>query len=440
MEWLRAEKALLRDVYANSKASGFTSSFFHQAGHAGGLALLASPFYSTFEPIRLLTERKCQVRLLVRLCEITSPRSLKQAFDDPLVTVRYYTNRRFHAKLYIINDAALVGSANLTDSGLNANREVSVVLLRGRDQGFEELPGLFDLLWDGADVLTERVLEQYEKAHAKGSPGRGDEDFDNLLGEFVEPCEPPNIRVESGEVSHRRSFLQTFRRKYDESLHPAFGEVRSVFEAAGQHRREFDAGRIDIEISRFLGWLRVVHARGEAWAESPLLASAPRLALVERFRRDWDVAADISAGDMIQVEGEVDNVRAIEAAFASPEAINALSYDELFDVLVGCHAFREMLRFTKGGLPGLRADFSRRNSLADIKRTLTHLTNGAGDPLERAYDCIFDERFRLGRFGEACVMELLGWVEPAYPPVNGRTIKALRFLGFDVENAAPAEG
>jgi len=29
-------------------------------------------------------------------------------------------------------------------------------------------------------------------------------------------------------------------------------------------------------------------------------------------------------------------------------------------------------------------------------------------------------------------MELSGWLDPERPPINGRTIKALRYLGYDV--------
>lgn len=431
---------LLRDVYANSRSSGFTISFFSTAGHGAMDALLASPFYSAYSAVEALSQLGCRVKLLVRLCETTTPDALRKAFQDPNVTVRYYTDRRFHAKLYIIGDSALVGSANLTDAGLNANREVSVVLQRGRDAAFEELPGLYDLLWDSADTLTESVLERYEKAFKTERGGRSDEDFDRKLRNYIDSCEPPNIRVGSEDVSHRRSFLQTFRRKYDELLHPAFTEVRDAFLAAGEHRPEFDTDRIDVEISRFLGWLRVVHAPSESWNDTPLLSRSERAAKLESYRKAWLAAPEVSASDMIQVEGEVDNIRAIESAFMSEEAIDALSYDDLFDVLTGCHAFREMLRFTRGGLEGLRQDFKQRNSLESIKKCLTHLALGTGDPIERAYDCIYDERYRLSRFGEACVMELLGWVEPSYPPINGRTIKALRFLGFDVAKVATSEG
>src|SRR5580698_5423099 len=155
----------LRDFYANSAKSGFTIDFFALAAPRAKEAFLASPFFSTYEPIKLLSERGCKIRLLVRLCEITTPDVLRAALNDEHVAIRYYTSQRFHAKFYIVDDLALVGSANLTDAGLKSNREVSVVLMRERDQVFDELPGLFDLLWDYADVLTVGIVEQYEKAY-----------------------------------------------------------------------------------------------------------------------------------------------------------------------------------------------------------------------------------------------------------------------------------
>lgn len=428
---------MLRDVYGNTSATGFTLSYFLTAGHAAEIALLASPFFTTYEPIKTLSDGGCQISLLVRLCEITSPQALGQALNDPNVKVRYYTDEKFHAKLYIIDDTALVGSANLTKSGLEANREVSVLLQRGRDAGFDILPSLFDGLWEQADTLNSAVLDRFAQAQKSFANGRSEEAFNRHLADFVEAAEPTNVRVGSEKVSHRRSFLQKFRRKYDEILHPAFDEVRQAFIAGGQYRDEFDEDRVDIEISRFLGWLRVVHARGESWSEGPIRkTSDERKPIIEEYRRAWLDAEDVGAGDMIQIEGEVENIRRIEASFGSEEAIDALDYNELFDVLYGCHAFREMLRFTRGGAEGLRADFKRRNTAQAIKNTVKHLALSDGEPLEMAYDCIFDERYRLGRFGEACVMELLGWVRPGFPPVNGRTIKALRFIGFDVASLA----
>lgn len=430
---------VLRDTYGNTKDTGFTIDFFSLSGPGAGTGLLASPFYSTYEPVRLLTERGCKVRLLVRLCEITTPEALRRALQDPDVTVRYYTSQNFHAKLYIIDDRALIGSANLTTAGLQANREVSVVLERGRDPGFDDLPGLFDLLWDHADTLTDSILERFARVY--GHFKCPDENaFERALASEIDTCEPPSVRVTSGKTTRRRSFLQSFRRKYDEVIHPAFSEVREVFVASGTRRPEFEHGDMNVEISRFLGWLRIVHAPGESWREVALLSPTDRKARIEAYRQDWATTSDITNGDMIVAHEEIANVERIRTALGSEAALNSLTYDELFDTLLGCHAFLELMRFTNGGLPGLRKDFQARNRLAAIQKTLAHLSLGGGDPLERAYDCLYDPQYRLGRFAEACVMELLGWVAPGYPPINGRTIKALRFLGYDVASASGDAG
>ena len=120
--------AAVRDSYGNTASTGYTINWFNDCAHNARNAFLASPFFSTYKPIETLTKRGCEVSLLVRLCSITAPVVLRSALADPRVRVRYYTDRHFHAKLYIIDDTALVGSANLTEAGLMTNREVSVVL------------------------------------------------------------------------------------------------------------------------------------------------------------------------------------------------------------------------------------------------------------------------------------------------------------------------
>ena len=421
----------LKDVYGNSRKSGFALDFFYQVAGTSQEAFLASPFYSTYEPIQLLTGKGCRVSLLVRLCSITHPDALRKADVDPLVTVRYYTAQSFHAKFYIVGDKALVGSANLTSAGLASNREVSVVLDRQRDAGFADLPAIFDQLWDYADVLNEPILQQFEKAFfAKGRPA-GEDPFDLFLKNYVPSCTPPTAVVGSDRVTRQRSFLQSFKRKYDEVLVPAYRALEEVYKAIGQRRPEFVGGDLDIEINRFLGWLRVNHAPGDTWREAPLRAGADLEGNIHHNIGLWLATDNVGSGDVYQPDLEVQNIAQLRTNFGSNASIEALSYDEVFDTLLKCHAFLEQLRFTKGGIPGLKVDFQQRNKLPDIKRTLTFLLHGPGDGIRRAYDCIHDEGYKLERFAEACVMELLGWVDRERPPFNGRTIKGLRFLGFN---------
>ncbi|MCW2390902.1 hypothetical protein M2336_002674 [Sphingobium sp. B1D7B] len=427
-------KTKIRDAYGNSAPSGYSIDFFRHAGVQGSEAFLASPFVSTYEPVRLLTVQNCKVNLLVRLCSITTPAALRQMLKDPLVSVRYYTSREFHAKLYIVGNVAMVGSANLTDAGLMRNREVSVVLHKGRDTGFDELPGLFNLFWDRADVFTEELCTQYELAfRTVGNPVE-DSDFQKHIERFVPPASPPSAKVGSDLVSKKRSFLQALRRKYEEELIPAFQEVRDIFAADGRRRSEFREGDPDIEIGRFLGWLRVTHAPADTWHSTPLTDREERGQRIRHWLDIWFAQAETDAGDMVRADSEVGNIQRLRATLRSPASIEAAEYDEIFDALSGVHAFNERLRFVAGGLRGLRPEFLAQNGLLSIKETLTYLLHGNGTQLERAYDCLFDENRSLSGFGEACIMELIGWMDTERPPINGRTIKSLRFLGFDVKD------
>jgi|JI10StandDraft_1071094.scaffolds.fasta_scaffold285603_1 hypothetical protein len=422
-----------RPLYANTRELGFTSSFFEEAAPSAKFAFLACPFFTFYEPIKRLTDAKCHVRLLVRLCEITAPDALQQALNDERVRVRYFTSKDFHAKFYVVDDQALVGSANLTSDGMQKNREVSVVLRRDMDEAFQELTGLFEELWNTADVLNAEVLAHYKEAHQANRSASSDDAFDQHLSKYLDLCAPTTIRVSSSIKSRRRTFLQDFRQRYDEALLPAFREVLRHFVRDGRRRPELATGDLEIELSRFLGWVRVEHAAGETWSEQPLLSETDRSAKIEALLNEWHAARDIESGDMINVDREVENIAGLRDTLRDPDRLQSLSYAAIFQALTACHAFYEMLRFSAGGLPGLSADFAERNSLDKIKETLTYLVHGGGSSLERAYDCIFDPTYRLGRFGEACVMELLGWMDEERPPINGRTIKALRYLGFDVK-------
>jgi len=423
----------LRDAYGNSKSSGYTIDFFELTAAGAKSALLASPFFSTYDPIERLTRRGCEVKLIVRLCSVTTPAVIAKALADPLVTLRYFTSREFHAKLYIVDDQALVGSANLTAAGLMSNREISIVVRKDRDVAFDELPSMFELYWEKAGAMTDEILAAYQTAFRHIGNPREEAEFEQHLTKLVGKVDPPSAMAGSEVMSKRRSFLEQLRRKYDEQVVPAFQEVRAIMSESGLRRAEFADGDIEIELNRFLGWTRLLHAPGDAWKESALADRTGRRERTLSYLRNWVEVGDTKAGDMYYAEEEFGNIARLRDGLSSIQSIQSMDYDQIFDTLCSCHAFYDMLRFVSGGLPGLKADFGRRNTLSEIQNTLIYLIHGDGLMLERAYDCIFDERWKLGRFGENCVMELVGWMTPNRPPVNGRTLKALRFIGHHIE-------
>ncbi|MCC5967670.1 MAG: hypothetical protein JJU24_16210, partial [Natronohydrobacter sp.] len=83
-------------------------------------------------------------------------------------------------------------------------------------------------------------------------------------------------------------------------------------------------------------------------------------------------------------------------------------------------------------------EFQAKNSRDSVVRTVEYLLSPHGDAIERAYDCVYGN-YKLKGFGEACVMELLGWGDPKRPPFNNRSIRGIRLLGFDVEHLVAGE-
>ncbi|PVM85754.1 phospholipase D-like domain-containing protein [Caulobacter radicis] len=270
---------LFSEIYSNTRETDYTLSFFMKAALGAETAALACPFFTNYDVVKLLTERGCSVKLLVRLCQATSPEALRLALADPLVSIKYFTGRRFHAKFYIVDDLALVGSANLTGAGMRDNRELSVLLTRQDDEAFAQLPGLFDDLYDNADQLDDVALAGFEQALRRRPPTFEDQDFETELTSIIPAADPRSTIVGSGRKSKVRAFLQRFKTRYDR-LGRALSEVEGLFAADHRRRPEFDGGELDIEISRFLGWVRVALAPGETWASQPPLAVAGRAARI----------------------------------------------------------------------------------------------------------------------------------------------------------------
>lgn len=436
----------MTELYANTPNTGFTISFFMNAGSRPRSGLLAAPFFTTIEPIKALTNKGCEVRLIVRFSPITTPQALREAFKNPLVKVRYFTDVKFHMKLYIIDDTALVGSANLTDSGLKANRELSIVLKRDRDDAFYALPSLFDDLWNDADVLTEAILQKYEIAFRDKEKPFDEEGFEAFIHKYVSPAKPKSVDVTSQTKSRERSFIQGFRQKYDEILVPAYSEILDVAQKNGFGRPEYRGQDSQIEMGRFLGWLRLTQGSGDGWKETSLLKEPKeRAQRISHYVQIWQSTDDTVAGDMYNAAQEIENIANIRTYLCDVNELKQLSFNDLFNYLTGCHAFLERLRFASkdigkdlSGLERLRIDFQKKNSLEDVVKTVRHLFSSPGDSIERAYDCIYG-RFRLNGFGEACVMELLGWGDPKRPPLNNRSIRGIRLLGFDVEHLVAGE-
>ena len=132
-------------------------------------------------------------------------------------------------------------------------------------------------------------------------------------------------------------------------------------------------------------------------------------------------------------EERLRRIDGLKELFERESAIDEIEIDDLVDLLQGNAAFVELLRFTKGGLTKHLQAFKNDNAETKIRSTFKHLMFGKGDYLQRIYDCVFLPEYKLSHWGQNCTFELFGWInQDGVPPINGRIMKALRYLGLDV--------
>lgn len=425
-QWLQeVANNMANDLFTNRPGGGdYTLNFFWRHAHGAGTAQLACPFFTDAEPIRILKRAGYQrILLLVRLCESTSPAALREARAFTGVNIRYYTSRKFHAKFYILGDRALIGSANLTISGMKTNRELSI-MIDASDPRFDDVPAYFEELWSAppAALLTNDVLDAFDDWHQRTTipapqPMTG-----------VPAAEPVNIHVDSWKASSERVYLETFRAAYVETLIPAYQVVREVYREQNARHPAFHNFSEAYEIDRFLFWARSF-TTDEDLDQNPVRPDEDLRANVRHHVTDW-----LQKQNPQIEEDRPLRIRQLQALFGDEQRLMTVEMGALTDMLRGCAAFEEILRFTQGGLDAHLAAFMRDNDIEAVRVTLRHLAFGDEDFAKRTYDCIYVPKYKIAHWGRNCTLELFGWVNrEEVPPFNGRIVNALRYLGFNVK-------
>ena len=423
-------------IYSNGPNKDFVVNPFTRMLEESEYARLAAPYFTEGKSlvdqlVRAATKGK-DIQLLIGLNAATDPKALRRIRKERRIIVRYLT-RRFHAKIFIFEKGALLGSANLTDGGLNSNREAVINLDHEADaDAIEEMRTLFVELWDSGQVLTDNVLDVFEMSYgAYKEQNRKTPDPGKVIEDEFGAAQPHNIDVGSHAKSKERVFLETLQREVNEQYLPHFGEVADILDQQEFRRPDLADFSIEIETNRFLNYVRLTHVIGdEVWQNAPRLSTDKRRTLILGYAREWKTATDSKVPEDFAAWQ-----RAVEETFGTREAIDEADKKQITTGLMSIHAFHARLRFVKGGLENLPTEFWKANNdnLGRVKFTLVHLLHGPGEFVERLHDVIYDSSKKLEGFGYFCALELYGTVHPdVCPPINGRMAKALRFLGFDV--------
>ena len=386
-------------------------------------------FFTEQNIVERIVKNGCHVRLVVRLGFPTQPDALEQLMGNSEIEIRYFTDTAFHPKLFLFgNQAALVGSANLTRSAVTSNQEV-VVLLGPEDERLNELASLFSEYWSQAKVLTQPILTNYRSICARYSQLRNeqyklDQEIINKLGRVF----AGDVIKDKSKQSKENIFLEEFRKKYQECI-TAFNVIRNVYENVGKRKVAPGVIPIRLEIDSFISFVREKHTSGESWRTTPILTMTEQWRLIEPLVREWlDTPWPHFDETIVNI-----NFPRLQAVFSSPQTIQASSDDDLFEALCTAHSFYDRLRFFPGGLPTWRSVFLKANDPSKSRDSLSYLLHGAGDIEERMANVIYSPAYKLNEFGQANVQELIGWCNNEdLPVVNGRTTKVLRWFGFDV--------
>jgi HKD family nuclease len=410
----------------NSRRDFIRDAIIH---HAVGVdsVFAAVAFFTESDLVKELLKGK-HIRLVVRLGFPTSPRALAELMALN-VEIRYFTDRSFHAKLYIFgNDVAMVGSANLTRAAVWTNQEV-IVTVPSNDKRFSELAGLFYEYWYDAKVLNETVLAEYAKYYQNLMKlGKDVEDFDNKVIEKIGHVVAKNVNRGKTKESAENIFLDSYQKTYQEAI-SAFNVIRGVYESVGKRKVHADKIPLRLEIDSFVSFVREEHGRGDVWKDAPLMSGKAQQDRIRDLVNEWLVTP------WPYFEEDIVNEKypRIKAAFASEASILALNDDDLFDALSVAHSFGDRFRFYAGSTPTQKLEFFKNNDGKHIRETLAYLLFGKEDTIKRLANVIFNPKYKLNEFGQANAQEILGWAgDKDLPVINGRTTKVLKFLGFDV--------
>ena len=116
----------------------------------------------------------------------------------------------------------------------------------------------------------------------------------------------------------------------------------------------------------------------------------------------------------------------------------SVSRENLSLALMGIHAFRGTDSLYQRGYAAIIDFFWKENNedIDRVKRSLAHLLFGTEEFIRRLYEVSFPE-WKIRHFGESCALELSGTARPEMcPPMNGRSAKGLRYIGFNVPASA----
>ena len=344
-----------------------------------------------------------------------------------------------------------IGSANLTYSAWNSNVEAGCFFPESEiDSQFEgDLNRLFTELDLNATMLTEELrnlmISRAKALDAKKVPADSfwkHPSITHWSGLVHTSPRKAEDRRRAAFLAEWHSTLQILRDIGATVSQPAnrpewvdqaasHGAQADQFLHAHYYHRTFDGRRADYERFFEQNKSNPIKAREEAIEWWRNLPSAPT---------NEDVAINVTAYRLREMLKEV--------------SLQRLSQSDFRQVAGDVHAMKEFSRRVRNSIVGLQTSGiqytipEKLDALSEhiwkaksengsrVTDVIHHILYGGPDDLlpERLWDAVADPKWKLECMGISAYGELVGWAMPdKFPPRNGRTSKALRSLGYDVQ-------
>ena len=264
----------MRRIYSNRKNDSDEVMIpFLQMLEDSERADLASPFFTSAKPLLDAANDGKTIRLLIELNVITCPKALREIIDAPNITIKYLM-KEFHAKVYVfdkvasLGSVALLGSANLTGNGLTGNREAVIRLCEDQDSdAIQRLRKLFDELWEAGDPFDEERLVQFEAEQDELRKLRAES---LNAKKRLESVFPPVIRESNLEEEFKNACERVFgaiaRSKVSVNKRPQDPEMQVV---EGLNVYFYTIRRFDGDYTAFFlpeSWVKAMHKDGKHWS------------------------------------------------------------------------------------------------------------------------------------------------------------------------------
>lgn len=153
------------------------------------------------ETLKMLNDKGIKGKILTTdYLSFNDPSALRELLEFQNIKVKVFTKEHFHTKGYMFKNAHnytfVVGSSNLTQGALKENKEWNIKITSLENGEFiKETIAEFDTMWESAQELSEKWIEQYEELYKESKKLRDKQKVLRINKHLLEPNNMQTVAI-----------------------------------------------------------------------------------------------------------------------------------------------------------------------------------------------------------------------------------------------------